>query len=232
MATLGLCLVSFASLPDGMRIEVAAALEDGFYSLAEQQVRSNTLDKPGDMDLTDKALLAHALWGQGRFQAVLDEISNYSDDGRLRYWVARAHMDLGNLEAGLLLLEGDQSVGLMANDRLRLKGSLLVQLDRLEEAEGVFLRLDSMFESDGAMAENGYDLARVLRKQNRVDEAFEQLRKVEAIATGDLIYRIRLLLAELLMESDKDEAAIIFNSLNEECGGGACVSIKGLAFFG
>ena len=89
-ATLGLCLVSFASLPDGMRIEVSAALEDGFYSLAEQQVRSNMLDKPGDMDLTDKALLAHALWGQGRFQAVIDEISNYSDDGRLRYWVARA----------------------------------------------------------------------------------------------------------------------------------------------
>ena len=33
VATLGLCLVSFASLPDGMRIEVAAALEDGFYAL-------------------------------------------------------------------------------------------------------------------------------------------------------------------------------------------------------
>ena len=51
VATLGLCLVSFASLPDGTRIEVAAALEDGFYALAEQQIRSNMLDKPGDMDL-------------------------------------------------------------------------------------------------------------------------------------------------------------------------------------
>ena len=70
-------------------MEVAAALEDGFYALAEQQIRSNTSDKSGDMDLIDQALLAHALWGQGRFHAVLDEISNYSDDGRLRYWVAR-----------------------------------------------------------------------------------------------------------------------------------------------
>ena len=31
------------------------------------------------------------------------------------------------------------------------------------------------------MAENGYDLAWVLRKQNRVDEALEQLQKVEAV---------------------------------------------------
>ena len=199
---LGLCLVSFASLPDGMQIEIAAALEDGFYSLAEQKIRSNTLDVAGKMDLTDQALLAHALWGQGRFQEVLDEISNNSDDGRLRYWMARAQMDLGNLEAGLLLLKGDQSVGLMADNRLRLKGSLLVQLDRLEEAEGVFLRFESIFQSDGAMAENGYDLAWVLRKQNRVDEALEQLRKVNAVATGELMYRARLLLAEILAEEN------------------------------
>ena len=106
----------------------------------------------------------------------------------------------------------------------------MVQLDRLEEAEGVFLRLDSMFESDGAMAENGYDLARVLRKQNRVDEAFEQLRKVEAIATGDLIYRIRLLLAELLMESDEDEAAIIFNSLMKNVEAGRVYRLKASRF--
>ena len=230
MATLGLCLVSFASLPDGTRIEVSAALEDGFYALAEQQIRSNMLDKPGDMDLKDQALLAHALWGQGRFQAVLDEISNYSDDERLRYWVARAQMDLGNLEAGLLLLEGDQSVGLMAKDRLRLKGSLLIQLDRLEEAEGVFLRFNSMFESDGAMAENGYDLAWVLRKQNRVDEALEQLQKVEAIATGDLMYRVRLLLAELLMESDKEEAAAIFDSLINNVEAGHVYRLKASRF--
>ena len=48
--------------------------------------------------------MAHALPpGSRAFRAVLDEISNYSDDERLRYWVARTQMDL-RLEAGLLLL--------------------------------------------------------------------------------------------------------------------------------
>ena len=227
--TVGFSLHSFASLPNEIRMEVTAALEDGFYALAEQQIRSNTQDKPGDMDLTDQALLAHALWGQGQFSAVLDEISNYSD-GRLRYWVARAQLDLGNLEASLLLLEGDQSVGLMANDRLRLKGSLLVKLNRLEEAEGIFLRFDSMFESDEAIAENGYDLAWVLRKQNRFDEALEQLRKVETIATGDLMYRVQLLSAELLIEIDEDEAVNIFDSLMKNVEAGRVYRLKASRF--
>ena len=230
VAMLGLCLVSFASLPDGMHMEIAAALEDGFYSLAEQKIRSNTLDVAGKMDLTDQALLAHALWGQGRFQEVLDEISNNSDDGRLLYWMARAQMDLGNLEAGLLLLKGDQSVGLMADDRLRLKGSLLVQLDRLEEAEGVFLRFESMFQSDEAMAENGYDLAWVLRKQNRVDEALEQLRTVNAFATGDLMYRVRLLLAEILAEENEEESTAIFDSVMKNVEAGRVYRLKAARF--
>ena len=220
VVTLGLSLVSFASLSDAVRMEITAALEDGFYELAEQQIRSSARDVDGELDLVDQALLAHALWGQGRFEAVLDEISDASDDERLRYWVARTYMNLGDFEAGLARLEGDQSVGVMAVDRLRLKGRLLVELDRLEEAEGVFLRFESMAESDEAMAENAYDLAWVLRKQNRVDEALEQLRKVEAIAGGELIYRVRLLLAELLVESDADEAGAIFESLmkNVEAG--------------
>ena len=71
---------------------------------------------------------------------------------------------------------GGRSVGWIDGERsAQIEGSLLIQLDRLEEAEGVFLRFNSMFESDGAMAENGYDLAWVLRKQNRVDEALVQL---------------------------------------------------------
>ncbi len=230
VVTLGLSLVSFASLSDAVRMEITAALEDGFYELAEQQIRSNARDVDGELDLVDQALLAHALWGQGRFEAVLDEISDASDDERLRYWVARTYMNLGDFEAGLARLEGDQSVGVMAVDRLRLKGRLLVELDRLEEAEGVFLRFESMAESDEAMAENAYDLAWVLRKQNRVDEALEQLRKVEAIAGGELIYRVRLLLAELLVESDADEAGAIFESLVKNVEGGRVYRLQAAPF--
>ena len=109
--------------------KAVVALEDGFYEIAEQHIRELMLTKDNTFVSTNLALLAHSLWGQGKLDEILVEMPNDPKEGDLKYWIARAYFDLENPNKALSTLEGDQSTGLMASNRLRLKGNILVSLD-------------------------------------------------------------------------------------------------------
>ena len=182
------------------------ALEDGFYELAEQHIRELILTKDNTFVSTNLALLAHSLWGQGKLNEILIEMPNNPKEGDLKYWIARAYFDLENPNKALSMLEGDQSTGLMASNRLRLKGNILVSLDRLDEAKGVFLRFESLFSNEPVINENSYDIALILQKQNRIDEALDRLLKLELISEGELLNKVQLMIAQLLIDSNVSDA--------------------------
>ena len=52
---------------------IRASLDDGFYSLAEQQARGVLRENPSEEDSNEALLLlTHALWGQKRFSEMLN----------------------------------------------------------------------------------------------------------------------------------------------------------------
>ncbi len=180
---------------------VMAALEDGFYELAERRVReAGALE--GDEGVEWSVLLAHALWGQGRFETLIEEVDAPERDGRLLYWVARAWEGLDDGLAALGVLELEPQVDAMGAERLRLRGRLLLDAGRLVEAEGVMLRFDAVFGEHSSAWENRFELALVVRAQGREEEALKQMLVVERERSGALGRRAQLVVAEWLGDQD------------------------------
>lgn len=183
------------------RQAVMAALEDGFYELAERRIREADALQ-GEEDVEWAVLLAHALWGQGGFEALIEEIEAPERDGRLLYWVARAWVGLEDSSQALRVLGLDPQMDGMGAERLRLRSRLLLEMDRLGEAEGAMLRFDAMFGAHPDVWENRFEMALAVRAQGREEEALQQMLDVEEKTSGALKKRAELVVAEWLVSED------------------------------
>ena len=100
-----------------------------------------------------------------------------------------------------------------ADKRLLLKSDLLYQLGRLEEAAGVCLRYEQTFADQPNRDQNQYQLASILRDQQRYAEAEELLNTLILRKDGTYTERAELALAELYLrwEERTDQAVTVLN---------------------
>ena len=207
-------VVSAAIIEDERALE--AALEDGFYSLAERSIRELLTRDVSSIEVERlQLLLSHALYGQQKYREIKAISTDYMPDERFTYWLACAHRGLAAYDEALEVLDGDQSKGLWADKRLLLKSDLLYQLGRLEEAEGVCLRYEQTFADQPNRDQNQYQLASIFRDQQRYGEAEELLNTLILRKEGTYTERAELALAELYLrwEERTDQAVAVLNAM-------------------
>lgn len=189
--------------PLGSRFpNIKASLDDGFFVLAEQQAYGALLQelKP-EAEAEANLLLAHALWGQKRYTEMLKNLEDQDGDPGFVYWRTRALFELKQYEQALLAMErGGEAfmASRYAPAGIRLKGYMLAQLGRLNEAEQVYKTFASSFPNHRWTVENQFDLADIYSRQKRLDDAssvYEKLGKGEDTKVAE---RARLQLGHLL----------------------------------
>ncbi len=183
-------------------LNIRASLEDGFFSLAEQQARG--ILRAAESSAAEKheaaLLLVQALWGQKRFSEMLELLRDYDGEPGYVYWRARAHFELKQFDKALLVLEGakglDQSR--YAPFTLRLQARMLLVTGKLKEAEAAYRQFAEEFPEHAERIANQFDLAEACILQKRIPEAiavYEVLTTEKAPATAQ---RAQLKLANLL----------------------------------
>ncbi len=193
---------------------IEAALEDGLYELAEEQLWSalsirQTAEKESDLTL----LLIRALIGQQRFDdAVIlaTESTRLPKQDAFAYWRARALFDAENIEAVFQTLEKDKKLlgsGPYAPAALRLKGRSELAAGNLKAAESSFDRFQKKFPTDDDAAQNLLDLATVQLDRDRKRPAAKTMQRLlKQFPDSSLSDSVRLLLArELIADSGKAE---------------------------
>ena len=181
-----------------------AALEDGFYPLVESSIKELLAREiPSEEAAHLRSLLAHAFYGQEKYDELSELASRHGSDDRFVYWLACAYRGLYAYEQALSVLEGDQSEGLWAAKRLLLKSDLLYRVGRLEEAEGVALRCQSVFHDPADRDQNIYQLAMIVRDQQRFEEAENLLNSLIERGQGNYMERAELVLADLYLRWDE-----------------------------
>ncbi len=194
-------------------LKIQASLDDGFYALAEQQVRGMLSEKLNEADEHDGVLLlCHALWGQKRYSELLLLLQDYGEGPGVAYWQARAYYELHNYEEALDVLakSGAKIEGSpYAAAALRLKGRMELLLGWFDAAEKSFKQFSKEFPEHANAVDNMLDLADVFMAQQRYSEAkalYEKL--LDGEDKGEAAFA-QLKLARVLYEADgdKDEAA-------------------------
>ena len=189
---------------------IQAALDDGFYALAEQRARSVLYT---DASIEEKReatfLLAHALWGQQRYKEMLALLSGHPDDPGYAYWRARADFELKRYETALKdLSKADMKGSPFAPAALRLKGHIEQRLGKSADAEKTFRQFKQAFPGHPERIENQFDLARLYADEGKITEAVAQYREIAAGKNQRAAEHARLELARLLRTrgSEKDIA--------------------------
>ncbi len=177
---------------------IQASLDDGFFSLAEQQARGVLLTEPNEADRREATLLlAHSLWGQKRYSEVLRQLMEEDNGPDMAYWRARAYFELRQYENALdALLAGDEGMEgtAYAPAALRLKGRMQQLMGRLEEAEKTYKQFARDYPWHAGTVDNMLDLADVYLAQERYSEArslYEALLK-EPDETGAHLAQLKL----------------------------------------
>ncbi len=188
---------------------IKASIDDGFFSLAEQQARGVFRSKPNKATEHEATLLlAHALWGQKRFSEMLDLLGGRGDEPGYVYWRARARFELKQYDSALQDLAA-AGVG-MAESRyvppaLRLQGHIERITGQLDAAESTFLRFAEEFPDHRDQVENLFDLAGVHARQKRIPEAIAAYEVLAEEQNENAAQRARLKLAHLLYTLGADE---------------------------
>lgn len=181
---------------------IKASIDDGFFSLAEQQARGVLRSKP-DKDTEQQAtlLLAHALWGQKRYSEMLDLLEDRDKNPGFVYWRARAHFELKQYSTALQCLgEGgvEMSTSPYAPAVLRLKGHIERLAGQFDAAEATFLQFAEEFPDHSDRLENRFDLAEIHVIQNKINEAVAVYELLAEEENRDIAQRAGLKLAHLL----------------------------------
>jgi len=196
--------------PAGARFpNIRASLNDGFFSLAEQQARGVLRGDPGKEEQREAVLLlAHSLWGQKRYSEMLNLLQAYNGAPGYVYWRARAHFELKDYDAALQIL--GNPVDKMADSgyaasALRLKGHIEQVSGQLAAAESSFTQFAESFPNQRDRTENQFDLAEVYTRQKRIPEAIALYETMAEQAGGRATQRAQLKLAHLLYSQGASE---------------------------
>jgi TolA-binding protein len=161
--------------PDTTRYpNIKASIDDGFFTLAEQQARGVLRAEPKDDEQREALLLlSHALWGQKRYSEMLSELMGQPDEPGFVYWRARAHYELKQYNPALEVLANAQvpDESPFAPSTLRLKGHMELQAGQLENAEQTYKRFVDRYPNHSERVANLFDLADIYARQDRVAEA-------------------------------------------------------------
>jgi len=181
---------------------IKASIDDGFFSLAEQQARGVLRSEPNaDTEREAALLLAQALWGQKRYSETLVLLAQYNDDPGFIYWRVRANFELKRNDAALkLLIEAETG---LANSHyapatLRLKGHIEQIEHHPEAAEATFRKFAETFPEHPERIENQFDLATVLILQKKIPEAIEVYKTLEKEQDSNTAQRAQLKLGHVL----------------------------------
>ncbi len=200
---------------------IQASLDDGFYSLAEQQARGVLLAEPEEPDRRDATLLlAHSLWGQKRYSEMLRLLMAEDNGPDMAYWRARAYYELRQYDNALdALLAGEEGMTgtPYAPVALRLRGRMEQLMGHLDEAEKTYKQFAVDYPAHKDSVDNMLDLADVYMAQERYADAkalYEALLKDENEAGAQ---RAQLKLAHLLYTvgeaADVEKARKLLKSL-------------------
>lgn len=208
---------------------IQASLDDGFYSLAEQQARGVLLAEPNETDRREATvLLSHALWGQKRYSEMLRLLMGEDNGPDMAYWRARAYFELRQYDnAQDALLAGDEGLAgtPYAPAALRLRGQMEQLMGHLKEAEKTYKQFASDYPRHADAVDNMLDLADVYLAQERYADAktlYEALLK-ETGETGAQLARLKL--AHVLYTTGNTEDVATARTLLESIGGDATVRL-------
>ncbi|MEI6970476.1 MAG: tetratricopeptide repeat protein [bacterium] len=179
---LAFCRPGAAQDPAALIKTGKAALEDGFYELAEKSFRDCRLTATNGAPEADQALilLACAMHGQRRYQDMLSLLSPLSSPAAC-YWRAVAYFDLQQYEkvtAALADFDTAYSSNQYSTHALRLLADCHLQTGRTNEALKVFSRLENTPGDSPAKESNLLDWARTLVDAGQTARAKEVLERL------------------------------------------------------
>ncbi|MEI6148238.1 MAG: tetratricopeptide repeat protein [bacterium] len=196
-----------------------AAVEDGFYDLAQKQLES-FIKKRGRQSaegLEAVILLARTFWGQGRYGAMLTLLGEDpgkqkgGEAGALVYWHAAAQYELGNWSKALAELKDFEAR--YPEDPYRLKAVRLgawcqLRGGRQAEAFKTFSDFDRQYGGTADGLANLLDWGQALLADGDLPRARQVLeRLVASTLNGPEVQEGRLWLAQVLIREGKWETA-------------------------
>ena len=195
--------VSVPSVSTTTRLpNIKASINDGFYSLAEQQARGVLRNDPKEEEAHEATLLlCHALWGQKRYSEILGILRKKGEKPEWAYWRARAHFELKDYNAALRILIAAEALpdpSPYAPEALRLKCRIEQLTDQLASAEASCLQFAEEFPNHPEALANQFDLAEIYTLQNRSDEAEKIYATLIKTAPPREAQRAQIKLAHLL----------------------------------
>jgi len=194
---------TFVPLPEQITFpNIKRALNDGFYTLAEEQARSILKTTTSESEAREATLfLAQALWGKRNFVALstLMRSKNLRDPGFV-YWKTRAYFELKqNQEALKTILENPiKKRSVYAAPLLRIEGRLELRMNHLKKAETLFRQFIKEYPTHPEYIDNQFDLAEALMLQKKTSEAIAIYKALEKIPDENIKQRARIKQARLL----------------------------------
>lgn len=190
--------------------QIQAALEDGLYPLAEQQIwEALSVKRTPDEESALTALLVRALAGQKKFDdAVIlaDESATLPQQDAFTYWRARTLFEKGDFTAVAPALDKLPSGSFFYPAALRLKGRAEKAAGDLKAAQKSFEMFRGKFPSGETAAQNLLDLAGIYLERSKKSDATKALHELIArFPDHTLADTARLELARLLITSGGKE---------------------------
>ncbi len=182
---------------------IKASLDDGFYTLAEQQARGVLRgEATEEQDREAVLLLSHALWGQKRYSEMLESLKAYDGELGYLYWRARAHFELKEYTKALEVL-GKADAEVLKGSRyapsiLRLKGRIQQDTGKLPEAAATYEQFSKDHSGHRDRIANQFDLTEVYTRQKRFQEAIAVYEKLAEEKNKGIVQRAQLKRAHLL----------------------------------
>lgn len=191
--------------------QIEAALEDGLYPLAEQQIWEvlSTQRAPND-EATLTILLIRALAGQQKFNDAMilaDESTSLPKQDAFAYWRARTFFEAGNSNAVIQALEKIPADSAYAPAALRLKGRAELAAGDSKSAQKTFETFRERFPVDENAAQNLLDLAGIYLERSKKSDSAKALHELlERFPNHVLANNARLELSrQLITTGGKDE---------------------------
>ncbi len=201
--------------------QIEAALADGLYPLAEQQIwEALSISHTPEEEATLTVLLVRALSGQKKSSdAVIlaDESAQLPQQDALTYWRARSLFEKGDFSSVLQALSNLPKSSSYKPAALRLQGRAEQSAGDLKAAQKSFESFNKLFPTDENAAQNLLDLAGILERSTKGDSTKILRELLERFPTNLVADAARLELArQLIAAGSKDElteASTLLNAL-------------------
>ena len=214
----------FIPLPQQIKFpNIKQALDDGFYTLAEQQARSILKTTTSESEAREATLfLAHALWGKRSFIDLSDLMNSKNPlDPGFTYWKVRAYFELKQDIKTLktIRLHPISPMSVYAPSILRIEGRSELRMGELKKAEELFRLFAKKYPTHPEYIDNQFDLAEVLMLQKQISKAVLICTTLSKSSDKDIKQRARIKQARLLyLQSSKEDFTAMARTLLTELG--------------